>query len=86
MGGDNMEPQEYYLTKGCFRNRCLTYIIDILLVAFFVTIGIIIGASVAEAIATAMAALITLAISLGILLVIPIILLLCNRRKKDCGC
>ena len=81
-----MEPQEYFLSKGCFKNKCLMLIIDILLVAFFTTIGIIIGASVAETIMTAMAALITLAISLGILLIIPIVLLICNRRKKDCGC
>lgn len=81
-----MEPQEYYLTKGCFKNKCLISIISILLVAFFTTIGIIIGASVAETIVAAMAAMITLAISLGILLIIPIILLICNRRRKDCGC
>ncbi|MBR2705371.1 MAG: hypothetical protein IKE91_07870 [Clostridia bacterium] len=81
-----MEPQEYYLTKGCFKNRCMTYIVDILLVAFFTTIGIIIGASVAETIMQAMAALITLAITFGVLLIVPIVLMICNRRKKDCGC
>lgn len=78
-----MEPQEYFLCKGCFKNKCFSIIIDILLVAFFTTIGIIIGAAVAEAILSALAALIILAIVLGILLIIAIILKFCNRRKKE---
>lgn len=83
-----MEPQEYFLSKNCFKTKCYIPIIGIFLVAFFTTIGIIIGASVAETILTAMAALIVLAITFGILLIIPIILLLCNKRKKnkDCCC
>ena len=78
-----MEPQEYYLTKGCFKNKCFAIVIDVLLVAFFTVIGIIIGASVATAILEAMAALITLAVTFGILLIISIILFFCNKKKKD---
>ena len=83
-----MEPQEYYLSKNCFKTKCYLPVIGIFLVAFFTTIGIIIGASVAETILGAMAALIVLAITFGILLIVPIILIYCNRRKKDkdCGC
>lgn len=81
-----MEPQEYFLSKSCFKSKCYIPIIGIFLVAFFTTIGIIIGAAVAETILEAIAALIVLAITFGILLIIPIILLYCNRRKKDRGC
>jgi len=81
-----MEPQEYFLNKGCFKNKCIALVIDILLVAFFTTIGIIIGAAVSATIMEAMAALITLAITFGVLLIVPIVLLICNRHKKDCGC
>ena len=56
-----MEPQEYNNNnKCCFKNKCLEIIKDILLVAFFVVLGIIIGASVAEAILGALAAVIVL--------------------------
>ena len=83
-----MEPQEYYLSKGCCKLKCFCPILGIILIAFATVIGMIIGASVAEAITTAMAALITLAITFGLLAVITIIYWLCNRRKKDkeCGC
>lgn len=78
-----MEPQEYYLNKGCFKNKCIAVVIDILLVAFFTVIGLIIGASVATALLEAMAALITLAVTFGVLLIISIVFFLCNRKKKD---
>lgn len=83
-----MEPQEYCLVKGCPKNKCLIYVIAILLIAFFTTLGIIIGAAVAETILASLAALITLAITFGVLLIISIILKICNkyRKHKDCGC
>ena len=83
-----MEPQEYFLSKGCFKSKCLCPILGTILIAFAIVIGIIIGASVAETIVNAMAALITLAITFGLLAVITIIYWLCNRRRKDkeCGC
>lgn len=83
-----MEPQEYFLSKGCCKLKCFCPILGIVLIAFATVIGMIIGASVAETITAAMAALITLAITFGILAVITIIFWLCNRRKKEnnCGC
>lgn len=81
-----MEPQEYYASKCCFKNKCFEIIKDILLVAFFAVLGIILGAAISTAILGALAAIIVLAVVLGILLVITIILMVCNRRKKKKSC
>ena len=86
-GGDYMEPQEYYLTKGCCsKMKCFIPILGILLIALFTVIGIIIGAEVAETILAAMAALITLAVTFGVLSIIAIIWVCCTCRKKEKKC
>ena len=83
-----MEPQETIYCynkeeKCCFKNRCLAIIATILLAAFAVVIGLIIGASIAGAILEALSAVIVLAVVLGLLLILDVILILCNRKKKE---
>ena len=86
-----MEPQETIYCynkeeKCCFKNRCLAIIATILLAAFAVVIGLIIGASIAGAILEALSAVIVLAVVLGLLLILDVILILCNRKKKERKC
>ena len=86
-----MEPQETIYCynkeeKCCFKNKCLAIIATILLAAFAVVIGLIIGASIAGAILEALSAVIVLAVVLGLLLILDVILILCNRKKKERKC
>ncbi len=81
-----MEPQECYVSRCCFKDKCFGIVRDILLVAFFTVLGVILGAAISAAILGALAAVIVLAVVLGILLLISIIITICNRRKKRKNC
>ena len=70
----------------CNNRKCSKIVTFILAVAFAFVIGLIIGAAISAAILGAIAAVIVLAVILGLLLVLSIILLFCNRRKKDRKC
>lgn len=82
-----MEPQEYErVDRCCFKNKCMEILAIIIGVAFSAVIGIIIGAAISEAILGALAAIIVLAVILGLLVILSIVLIFCNKKKKDKRC
>ena len=87
-----MEPQE---TIYCYDNKeekctkrknCFGIVAIILLTAFAVVIGLLIGAAISAAILANLAAIIVLAVILGLLLILSIILIFCNKKKKENKC
>ena len=84
-----MEPQE---TIYCYDNReekcakkknCLGIVAIILLTALAFVLGLLIGAALAVVILLSLPAVIVLAVVLGLLLILTIILMFCNRKKRE---
>lgn len=86
-----MEPEETIYCykkeeKCCSSRKCLGIVAIILLTALSVVIGLLVGAAIAATILAALPAIIVLAVVLGLLFVLDIILIVCNRKKKDKKC